>query len=77
MSADTRPTVLLRLVVAAALLLLHSADADLYVLGLFPIDPAGKGGEFGDMLGRAERAEHFRVGTAPDTKPVFIHVRRF
>ena len=49
----------LRVALAAALALRCSAD--LYVLGLFPTDPLGKGGQFGDQQGRAERAEHFRL----------------
>ena len=38
-----------------ALLIDEGRGDDLYVLGLFPIDPAGKGAT------RGERAEHFRL----------------
>ena len=46
---------LVRLGVLALLLIDGCRGDDLYVLGLFPIDPAGKGAS------RGERAEHFRL----------------
>lgn len=46
---------------ALRLALAACAAEDLHVLGLFPIDPDGKGAGFGNKLGRAECAEHFRL----------------
>ena len=58
-----RGAALLATSVLLAAVQLQPAAADLFVLGLFPIDPDGKGLGFGGH-GRAERAEHFRFAQA-------------